>query len=214
MNRKQKDRVDIKSFLYLRICKEHHNRYVESCKKYTQCENVVDELQKNGVMSIGLGRVMARDEIEAMEQSYAIVVVFAAMCMEAFIYDYAAQNLSGKFVKNHIDKLDLKPKWVIVPQLVTGKKFDTGSKAFELLVKLVKYRNELVHAKSRNRPSSAKLDQLIKTNAAKEEDKLTIVKNACETRKQLIKELDSLDSNKHKPWWWQVMRNGINGGVD
>jgi len=205
------DRVDIKSFLYLRICKEHYDRYEKSCKKFIECQKQVSELREKGIESIGLERVMVPDDIEAMEQSHAIVIVFAAMCLEAFIYDYAAYNFSGKFVKNYIDKLDLESKWVVIPQLVTGKRFDTDSEAFELLVKLVRYRNKLVHAKSKSRPT---YDGLKKSTEGKTcgEDRLTMVKNSCKAIKELLRELDKLDIRKHKPWWWEVMRSGIDGG--
>lgn len=206
------NRVDVKSFLYLRICKEHHDRYERSCKKFMECQKQVSELRGKGIESIGLERAMARDDIEAMEQSHAIVIVFAAMCLEAFIYDYAAYNFSGKFVKNYIDKLDLKSKWVVTPQLVTGKKFDTDSQAFELLVKLVGYRNKLVHAKSKIRPTCHELKKWTQGKKTGEEDLLTMVKNSCKAIKELLRELDKLDDRRPKPWWWEVMRSGIDGG--
>ena len=205
------DRVDIKSFLYLRICKEHHDRYEESCKKFIEFQKHMDERRENGIVSIGLESVLIPDDIEAMEQSHAIVIVFAAMCLEAFIYDYAAQNFSGHFVRVYLDKLDLKSKWVIIPQLVTGKKFDTEGEAFQLLGKLVGYRNEIVHAKSKSWPSYDGLKKPIKGKACGE-DKLTMVKNSCKAIKELLRELDKLDDRMPKPWWWEVMRSGIDGG--
>jgi hypothetical protein len=79
---------------------------------------------------------------------YYITVVFAAMAIEAHIYDYAARHFSDSFVKKHLDRLDVVSKWVIIPQLATGKEFPRGGKALQLLRELTKARNDLVHYKS------------------------------------------------------------------
>jgi hypothetical protein len=86
-------------------------------------------------------------EIEA-DKYVAIVIVFAAITVEAYIYDYAARNLSDGFVKNYLDKLDPVSKWVIIPQLVTGKGLPREHRWFELLKKLIKQRNDIIHHKS------------------------------------------------------------------
>ena len=76
-------------------------------------------------------------------------VIFAHMCLEAFIYDYAAHHFSDAYAKKHLDKLDFLSKWVLIPKLVIGKDFPKESKAFEYLTKLNKHRNEMVHPKSK-----------------------------------------------------------------
>jgi hypothetical protein len=48
-------------------------------------------------------------------------VVFAAMALEAGIYDVAAIQLGDKFAMQVLDKLDLVGKWLVVPQMVCGK---------------------------------------------------------------------------------------------
>jgi hypothetical protein len=77
-----------------------------------------------------------------------ITIVFSALALEAYIYDYGARNTSDSFVKKYLDKLDVVSKWVIVPQLVTGKEFPTHTEAFELLRNLIRKRNAIVHYKS------------------------------------------------------------------
>jgi hypothetical protein len=76
------------------------------------------------------------------------IIVFVAMSLEAAIYDYAAWHLGDTYVRNHLDKLDLVSKWLIVPQLITGKAIPTGRPPYERLKALVVARNALVHAKS------------------------------------------------------------------
>lgn len=75
-------------------------------------------------------------------------IVFLAMAVESFIYDYASEHLGDTFVKNYIEKLDVKSKWVIIPKLVTGKDLPRDKKGFELLNKLISLRNRFVHSKS------------------------------------------------------------------
>jgi hypothetical protein len=86
---------------------------------------------------------------EKREQAAVIGVTFAAMCLEAFFYDYAASNLGDGFTEEHLDKLDLPSKLLIVPRLVSGKAIDKSSHVFEKVKRLAKDRNYLVHFKSR-----------------------------------------------------------------
>ena len=58
-----------------------------------------------------------------------IAIVFAALAVEAYMYDYAARNLGEQFVASHLDRLDVVSKWVIIPRLVTGKGFPKGERA-------------------------------------------------------------------------------------
>ena len=77
-----------------------------------------------------------------------IAIVFAALAVEAYMYDYAARNLGEQFVASHLDRLDVVSKWVIIPRLVTGKGFPKGERAYRLLGQLVAHRNSIVHSKS------------------------------------------------------------------
>jgi hypothetical protein len=81
-----------------------------------------------------------------------LVIVFSAIAVEAYIYDYAARNLSDTFAKNYLDKLDPISKWVIIPRLVTGKELPRDHRWFELLNKLFLQRNKIVHEKSSSPP--------------------------------------------------------------
>jgi hypothetical protein len=87
---------------------------------------------------------------DELAKSSIIVVVFSAMAIEAYIYDYAARNLGDTFVKDHLDKLDTLSKWIIIPELVTGKEMPRHENWRELLTKLIKTRNSITHHKSSN----------------------------------------------------------------
>ncbi len=86
----------------------------------------------------------------------SITVVFSAVAVEAYIYDYAARRLSDKFVQAYMDKLDLVSKWVIIPRFITGKSLPETGKWQALLKGLVKERNSIVHSKSQAAPIGSK----------------------------------------------------------
>ena len=87
------------------------------------------------------------------------VIVFSAMALEAYIYDYAARNLSDDFAQTYLDKLDPVSKWVVIPKLVTGKEIPREHRWFELLKKIIKQRNGFIHHKSSSPP--VKIDDAI-----------------------------------------------------
>lgn len=87
-----------------------------------------------------------------MFEASCIALVFSGMALEAHIYDYAAEAISDGFVHRHLDRLDLVSKWVVIPEIVTGQPFPREGRPFQLLQRLVKRRNALVHSKSKAMP--------------------------------------------------------------
>lgn len=75
-------------------------------------------------------------------------IVFAAMSLEASIYDLAAIHLTDDYVKQYLDKLDLLSKWLVIPRLLCGKSLDEQGPAIQALRGVIKSRNSLVHHKS------------------------------------------------------------------
>jgi len=91
-------------------------------------------------------------EINAKEKELAksavTIIVFSTMAIEAYIYDYASRHLGDNFVKDHLDKLDTLSKWVIIPELITGKEMPRHENWNELLARMIKTRNLIIHHKS------------------------------------------------------------------
>jgi hypothetical protein len=80
------------------------------------------------------------------------VIVFSAMALESYIYDYAARHLTDAYVRDHLDKLDTLSKWMIVPVLITGKEIPNRQSWRDPLKKLIKARNSVIHHKSSELP--------------------------------------------------------------
>jgi hypothetical protein len=70
------------------------------------------------------------------------------MCFESAIYEYAGDHLGDAYVQDHIDKLDVLSKWLIVSRLVTGYELRKDQAPYAALKELVSARNKLVHSKS------------------------------------------------------------------
>ncbi len=129
------------------------------------------------------------------QQCAAIEITFSGMALEAFFYDYAADALGDSFVKKHLDKLDLKSKFLIYPSLVCGHAPDQSTDTHASLVSLVKLRNDLVQFKSKqfhctqlDKASDhyTELDELLKSG----------VMGAIDCVDKVMNELDALHEHK------------------
>jgi len=126
---------------YFQICRENY-------KEYNLVEEEIDghrlSHDEEHIKQLNISALYSR-----RERIVLLPIIFGAMCLEAFIYDYGAQYLSDAFVKKHLDKLELPSKFLIITKLVTGNEFPTDSQAYEGLVKLKTDRNKLIHFKSK-----------------------------------------------------------------
>jgi hypothetical protein len=125
------------------------------------------------------------------EQSAVVAITFSGMTLEAFFYDYAAEELGDAFVKEHLDKLDLKAKFLIYPRLVCGRSTDKSKAVYESLGRLVKLRNELVHFKSKPFPVH-ELDKVSDFHTTLNLRLKAGVDDAVDTVMQVMTELDVL----------------------
>ncbi len=130
-----------------------HRHYYRICVAQRQTYEVLD-----AQMTTLTHEAISEDEIESnlekqqecyelREQAAVIVITFSGMCLEAFFYDYAATHLGDTYAKEHLDKLDLKSKLLIIPRLVCGKEIDKSAHVYQKVQQLVTDRNYLVHFK-------------------------------------------------------------------
>lgn len=121
---------------YFQVCRDHINRYESIDDEINKYRNSGEE---SHIIEMNVSAAYAR-----RERAVVIPIVFAAMCLEAFLYDYGAKHRSANYVRSHIDKLDVPSKLVVLTELITGKSFPTTSQAYERLKRLIKDRNNLV----------------------------------------------------------------------
>jgi len=128
---------------FSKIVKENH-------KKWMKLE---DKIKKIKFKHAKTGEnIEYRNQLNSYNDELAktsfILVIFTTIAVEAYIYDYAARHLGDIFVKNHLDKLDTLSKWVIIPELITGKVLSPQQDWQGKLKRLIKARNSITHYKS------------------------------------------------------------------
>jgi hypothetical protein len=75
-------------------------------------------------------------------------IVFSAMSFETAIYDFASIHLGDDYVRDHLDRLDVLSKWLVVLRFVTGTELPKNEAPYAALKSLIFQRNRLVHSKS------------------------------------------------------------------
>lgn len=188
-------RFDTKSSLYFDICRVSHQDFekhnAEFLRKIEEA-HTLEFLNRGDFLQ--LGEIKRRCWVEA--------VIFGALCLEAFIYDYAATLLSD--TTQYLDKIALKSKWVIIPKLATGRDFPRENQAFEHLKRLVSERNQLIHAKSKHMPNNdEEWKRLAKAYNKTDREAL----NPYQTVVEVLNELSKLESEVGRKWWELVKVN-------
>lgn len=132
-------RIGVADSTFISIAIKNHKNYIENKKKLEFASDVPKYPNSDSEYS--------RLENELYE-NYACIIVFAAMFMESYIYDYAARNLGDSYVTNHLSKLVTISKWIIIPKIITNKEIDKTRNSFETFKRLIGLRNKIVHWKS------------------------------------------------------------------
>jgi hypothetical protein len=156
---------------------------------------VLTELEQRAIAEDEIDTILSEQEekYEQREMAAAISVTFAGMCLEAFFYDYAAENLGDSYTQQHLDKLDLPSKLIVIPHLVTGRSVDKSGQGYEAVKHLSKDRNYLVHFKSRAFPLS-ELDKASDFHDELNKRLKTASENGVQAIELVMKELDELHS--------------------
>lgn len=172
--------------MYYSIAYQHVVRYRES-------DEELRALETRGVTEDELNSVERQIETcyQRREESAVIAITFAGMALEAFFYDYAADQLGDGFVKEHLDKLDLKSKFLVYPRLLVGKAPEKSTASYQMLGKLVALRNDLVHFKSKSFPI-AELNRASDFHSELNERLRHGAENAVDCVMSVIGELDRL----------------------
>lgn len=145
-------------------------------------------------------------------REFLVEHLFAAMCLEAFIYDYAATSFTDTYVRKYLDKLDLVAKWVVIPKLALGIEFPRDTQAFEYLRAIKKERDKLVHSKSRAELSEeerakelAQYDLTPNRNSRDSDIGVNVFRQLV-TILRTLKDLEKKSGRQQD--WWQIIEVG------
>jgi len=174
---------------FSQIAREHFDKFLE-------CEAQLNKI-KISLLNDSLDDFQGKISVleQAIGKHGVVVIVFAGMALDAYIYDYAARNLSDSFVRKYLDKLDIVSKWVIVPRLITGQEIQRNSRGFQLLVQLVKQRNNIVHSKSIGLEASRK-EEILETYGDFHKKFPAVVREAIDTLDTLAVAMKTIDPNE------------------
>ena len=191
-------RIDFDGGLYFKICSEAYS-VVE--KDRPQVEKLYNRQPTDGkLFRFGRGEKALFDKIRRQE---SVIITFAAMCLEACIWDYAACNTSQNKTEENFGSLNLVAKWVVIPQLLCGSDITkvrvNDTCLLGRLRDLKNARNDLVHPKSRPLPNdyNEALKELIP------QKRQTAVEDAFGLIGLLLGELEKVD----KSMWWFFQTN-------
>lgn len=176
-------------YLFVRMARKN-------CKLTFKYEQDLESCEKNKSGKVQEEIDYEKFQIESkLDDCIACSIVFSSLALEAYIYDYAARNLGDNYVKEHLDKLDVVSKWIIVPKIITGNEIQKSEEGYSLLKKLIRTRNTIVHNKT------IKIDILDQEKLAKdlfdkEKEYLEVAKNSIKTLDKLAKEIERIDPNE------------------
>ena len=190
--------------LYFDICRDSYRNYLLSLQQWL-VQPLTPETENYPIHPLPVETRKFIDLCRQTQKNWITSVVFGALCLESFIYDYATSVFSTTYVNNYLDGLNLKAKWVIIPKLVTGKVFPTDSYAFQQLGNLSQERNKLVHHKSKPMEPASEFTKRVREEIKsgkyltnKNSDSL----NPYQVVVEVLTELGKLDSDRTKKRCW------------
>ncbi len=170
--------------IFTKIVRESHQHVLDTEARLKKLEKEISKTNGEAQTRSLLEEIQSLENT-LIEQTF-ITIVFSAMAVEAYIYDYAARHLSDAFTRDHLDKLDTVSKWVIIPALVTGNELPGRESWLGPLKDLIKTRNSIIHHKSSEPPARSQQAKTYLEKLAKSE------KSILDTAKQSITLLDLL----------------------
>lgn len=150
-------RIGFEGFFYFEICSEAYTSMERARAEFKKLRERHERQPKDSNELYRLEQ-KRRDLLGEIPKQESVAIAFAAICLEACIWDYAACNTSQKKAKDNFGSLNLVAKWAVIPQLLCGsditKRKIGGTFLLDKLRKLKDARNELVHPKSKPLPDN------------------------------------------------------------
>jgi hypothetical protein len=198
--RKQMPRWGFDGLRYFEICREAWRKMKQMEAELAKLRDSQPPNRKSLGSPGGPHRAQVTTSLdeEARDQE-CVAIAFAAMCLEACIWDYAACHKSKSYTENHLERLNFVSKWVIIPELLCGSDITKvridGKCLMDELNKLRRARNALVHARSKPTlpPNTEELFEALRPERGiAPEDALRLIQH-------LLGELEKVDKTN---WWF------------
>lgn len=115
-------------------------------------ENPIDAYDEVEIFCIQLDSLYSEmsDKYKPVIERISLVHVLTSLCLEAYINLLGKEKLNPKSIFEYFDSLTIEGKWYLFPIIMRkNKTFDKGSEPFQSFIKLINYRNKLVHFKGK-----------------------------------------------------------------
>ncbi len=134
-----------------KLCKSRDNLRVVTRRIEEIQQSIVDDTTEETFETEEYKYLRNQDNLlKDIDRYCTSVIVFSALAVEAHLYDIGARKLGDGYMKDHLDKLDITSKAILIFELVTKKNFPKDGQLYQNLKKLQSDRNKLVHFKSKH----------------------------------------------------------------
>ena len=123
------------------------------------------------------------------------IIIFLTTFLESYINDLGGIVLGDNYVKDHLDKLSIISKWIVIPRLISGKEIDKSKSYFEDFKELVRWRNILIHHKTKDATKYLEFSKIEDVEKLKPIYELFDVSKSFKMVKALFAELDRIDKH-------------------
>jgi hypothetical protein len=131
--------------------------------------------------------------LDCLRKDTIKIIVFLTTFLESYINDLGGMVLGDNFLKEHLDKLSITGKWIIISKLITGTEIDISKSFWKEFKELIKWRNILVHQKTKDASRLFESPNDKDIEAMKPINELYDVSKGFKMIKELFIELDRID---------------------
>lgn len=121
--------------------------------------------------------------------NYVVTITFAAMSLEAFLNDYAAQKMGDEFYYENFENLRPFAKLQLIAKVLFNIAVDKGGEIYSFMTVLFRNRNELVHCKSK---------KYVGLSEEEYQENKQFFENDPDANSWLLEEIDKIDLENDK----------------
>lgn len=131
--------------------------------------------------------------VNSLRKNTIKTIIFLTTFLDVYIYEFGGIVLGDRYTKEHLDKLDTLSKWIVIPKLITGKEINKSKSYFSDFKELIKWRNALIHHKSKDAIPFIVSEKKIERNDLKPIYEMVDITKFFKMLNELFIELDRID---------------------